>query len=59
MEVVSTLKDLLSLHPLYNEHLKVFANAGGDLNSPGKIADIGCINHQCRPDSLAGHLGRA
>lgn len=29
MELVSTLKELLHLHPLYNEQLKSFAAFGG------------------------------
>lgn len=40
MEVVSTLKELLTLHPLYNEHLRTFANVGGDLNNPDRLADM-------------------
>lgn len=56
MEVVSTLKDLLTLHPLYNEHLKVFANAGGDLNTPGKIADMAASITSADQTALQGIL---
>ena len=41
MEVVSTLKDLLTMHPLYNEQLRSFANVGGDFAEPDRMADMG------------------
>ena len=37
MEVVSTLRELLTMHPLYNEQLKSFANVGGDFAETGSI----------------------
>lgn len=40
MEVVSTLKELLVMHPLYNEQLKSFANMGGDFHNPDRLADM-------------------
>ena len=40
MEVVSTLKELLTMHPLYNEQLRSFANVGGDFNNPDRLADL-------------------
>lgn len=40
MEIVSTLKELLVMHPLYNEQLKSFANLGGDFHNPDRLADM-------------------
>jgi ATP-dependent Lon protease len=41
METVATLKELLTLHPLYNEQLKSFASLGGDFHDAGRLAEIG------------------
>lgn len=41
METVATLKELLTLHPLYNEQLKSFASLGGDFHDAGRLADVG------------------
>ena len=41
MEVVSTLRELLTMHPLYNEQLKSFANVGGDFAEPDRLSDMG------------------
>jgi ATP-dependent Lon protease len=41
MEVVSTLKELLHLHPLYNEQLKSFAAFGGDFHDASRLVDMG------------------
>ncbi len=41
MEVVSTLKELLHLHPLYNEQLKMFASFGGDFQDVSRLMDMG------------------
>mmetsp|Transcript_6754 Transcript_6754/g.19426 ORF Transcript_6754/g.19426 Transcript_6754/m.19426 type:complete len:811 (+) Transcript_6754:304-2736(+) len=41
MEVVSTLKELLHLHPLYNEQLKMFASFGGDFTDVSRLMDMG------------------
>lgn len=40
MEAVATLKELLNMHPLYNEQLKSFAALGGDFHDPGRLADV-------------------
>lgn len=40
MEAVATLKELLTMHPLYNEQLKSFAALGGDFHDPGRLADV-------------------
>ena len=40
MEAVATLKELLTMHPLYNEQLKSFAALGGDFHDPGRLADM-------------------
>ena len=37
MELVSTLKELLHLHPLYNEQLKSFAAFGGDFQDASRL----------------------
>jgi Lon-like ATP-dependent protease len=41
LEAVATLKDLLTMHPLYNEQLKAFASAGGDFHDAARLADVG------------------
>lgn len=41
MELVSTLKELLHLHPLYNEQLKSFAAFGGDFHDASRLVDMG------------------
>ncbi len=56
MEVVSTLKDLLTLHPLYNEHLRTFANVGGDLNNPDRLADMAASITSADQTALQGIL---
>lgn len=56
MEVVSTLKDLLTLHPLYNEHLRTFANVGGDLNNPDRLADMAASITSADQSALQGIL---
>lgn len=40
MELVSTLKELLTLHPLYNEQLKSFASFGADFQDMSRLADL-------------------
>jgi ATP-dependent Lon protease len=52
MEVVSTLKDLLTMHPLYNEQLKSFANVGGDFNNPDRLADLAASLTSADEDAL-------
>ena len=41
MEMVTTLKELLHLHPLYNEQLKNFAVFGADFNDASRLSDMG------------------
>ena len=41
MEMVTTLKELLHLHPLYNEQLKNFATFGGDFHDVSRLSDMG------------------
>jgi hypothetical protein len=41
LEIVSTLKELLHLHPLYNEQLRSFAAFGGDFHDLSRLADMG------------------
>ena len=40
MELVSTLKELLTLHPLYNEQLKSFASFGADFQDMSRLSDL-------------------
>ena len=40
MELVSTLKELLTLHPLYNEQLKSFAAFGADFQDVSRLSDL-------------------
>ena len=41
LEIVATLKELLHLHPLYNEQLRSFAAFGGDFHDLSRLADMG------------------
>lgn len=41
MEVVGTLKELLALHPLYHEQLKMYSNFGGDFQDASRLMDMG------------------
>ena len=56
MEVVSTLKDLLTMHPLYNEQLRSYANDGGDFAEPDRLADMGASMTSTDQDSLQAIL---
>ena len=40
MELVSTLRELVHLHPLYNEQLRAFAAFGGDFDDVSRLADV-------------------
>ena len=40
MELVSTLKELMQMHPLYNEQLRGFAAFGGDFEDIARLADV-------------------
>lgn len=42
MELVSTLRELMQMHPLYNEQLRGFAAFGGDFEDPARLADVCC-----------------
>ena len=56
MEIVSTLKELLVMHPLYNEQLKSFANIGGDFHNPDKLADMAASLTSADEDALQAIL---
>lgn len=56
MEVVTTLKDLLTMHPLYNEQLKSFANIGGDFHNPDRLADMAASLTSADEDALQAIL---
>ena len=56
MEIVSTLKELLVMHPLYNEQLKSFANIGGDFHNPERLADMAASLTSADEDSLQAVL---
>jgi Lon-like ATP-dependent protease len=40
MEVISTLKELLHLHPLYNEQMRNFIQFGADFTDLSRLADL-------------------
>lgn len=40
MEVISTLKELLHMHPLYNEQMRNFIQFGADFHDPSRLADL-------------------
>ena len=40
MELISTLKELLTLHPLYNEQLKSLAAFGADFQDVSRLTDL-------------------
>ena len=54
MEAVATLKELLTMHPLYNEQLKSFAALGGDFHDPGRLADVAASLCSAPSEELQG-----
>ena len=56
MEMVTTLKELLHLHPLYNEQLKSFANFGGDFHDASRLSDMGASLTSASEDLLQAVL---
>lgn len=40
MELISTLKELLHMHPLYNEQMRNFIQFGADFHDPSRLADL-------------------
>ena len=56
MEIVTTLKELLHLHPLYNEQLKSFANFGGDFHDASRLSDMGASLTSASEDALQAVL---
>ncbi|KAL4437435.1 hypothetical protein ABPG75_004574 [Micractinium tetrahymenae] len=40
MEIISTLKELLHLHPLYNEQMRNFIQFGADFHDLSRLADL-------------------
>lgn len=53
LEIVSTIKELLSQHPLYNEHFKFFVQFGAvNLHDPSTLADIGAFLTSADADAL-------
>lgn len=40
MEIVATLKELLHMHPLYNEQLKAYALFGSDFRNLSQLSDM-------------------
>eukprot|EP00191_Tetraselmis_sp_GSL018_P003625 CAMPEP_0177620688 /NCGR_PEP_ID=MMETSP0419_2-20121207/27087_1 /TAXON_ID=582737 /ORGANISM="Tetraselmis sp., Strain GSL018" /LENGTH=860 /DNA_ID=CAMNT_0019120359 /DNA_START=394 /DNA_END=2976 /DNA_ORIENTATION=+ len=56
-EVVNTIKELLTSHPLYNEHFKFFVQFGAvNLHEPGPLADIGAFLTSAEAEALQGVL---
>lgn len=57
LEIVSTIKELLSQHPLYNEHFKFFVQFGAvNLHDPSPLADIGAFLTSADAEALQGIL---
>ncbi len=56
LEIVSTLKELLHLHPLYNEQLRSFAAFGGDFHDLSRLADMGASLTSADEAALQGVL---
>ena len=56
MEMVTTLKELLHLHPLYNEQLKNFAVFGADFNDASRLSDMGAAITNAGEDVLQAIL---
>jgi len=57
MEIVSTIKELLQSHPLYNEHFKFFVQFGAvNLHDPGPLADVGAFLTSAEAEQLQGIL---
>lgn len=40
IQLVSTLRELVQLHPLYSEQLRAFAGFGGDFENIARLADV-------------------
>ena len=40
LELISTLKELLHMHPLYNEQMRNFIQFGADFHDPSRLADL-------------------
>ena len=40
MEIISTLKELLHLHPLYNEQMRNFIQFGADFHDLSRLSDL-------------------
>ena len=56
MEMVTTLKELLHLHPLYNEQLKNFVVFGAEFDDPSRLSDMGASLTTGSDDVLQGIL---
>ena len=56
MEMVTTLKELLHLHPLYNEQLKNFATFGGDFHDASRLSDMGASLTSASDEALQAVL---
>lgn len=53
MEIVNTIKELLTSHPLYNEHFKFYVQFGAvNLHDPGPLADIGAFLTSAEAETL-------
>mmetsp|Transcript_10702 Transcript_10702/g.12519 ORF Transcript_10702/g.12519 Transcript_10702/m.12519 type:complete len:954 (-) Transcript_10702:448-3309(-) len=49
-EVVATIKDLLKVNPIHQDHLKFFSQHVGDFQEPSRLADLGA--GLCSVDSV-------
>ena len=56
LEIVSTLKELLHLHPLYNEQLRSFAAFGSDFHDLSRLTDMGASLTSADEAALQGVL---
>ena len=52
MELISTLKELLHMHPLYNEQMRNFIQFGADFHDPSRLADLAASLTSGDPQAL-------
>eukprot|EP00899_Mesostigma_viride_P029423 jgi/Mesvir1/9666/Mv12151-RA.1 len=56
LEVIATLKDLISLNPLHREQLAAFVQYVGDFEDPAKLADLGAFLTSAEGSAIQGVL---
>ncbi|KAK2078600.1 hypothetical protein QBZ16_003440 [Prototheca wickerhamii] len=56
MEMISTIKELLVLHPLYNEQMRNFIQFGADFHDLSRLADLAASLTTADAEALQGCL---